>query len=152
MTQSERGLGQRWFEQVWNLGWREVIAEILSPNAILHDGASETIGPNGFYPFFDRMGAAFSTLRVDVVETFAEGDRICVRWSCTARHTGDGLGMAATGANIGVTGITIMRVAEEKIVEAWQNWDMLAMMEQIQGFARSATYLGAPSVSTAVRS
>ena len=89
---------------------------MLSPNAILHDGASETIGPNGFYPFFDRMG------------------------------------MPATGAAIGVTDITIMRVADEKIVESWQNRDMLGMMEQIQGFARSATYLVAPSANAAVGS
>jgi hypothetical protein len=34
-------------------------------------------------------------------------------------------------------------VADGKIVEAWQNWDMMAMMEQIQGRGKSATYIGA---------
>jgi hypothetical protein len=26
-------------------------------------------------------------------------------------------------------------------VEAWQNWDMLGMMEQLKGLGRSATYI-----------
>ena len=29
------------------------------------------------------------------------------------------------------------------MVEGWQNWDMLGMLEQIQGSGRSATYINA---------
>jgi len=87
-------------------------------------------------------------LRVKVEDTIAEGDRVCVRWSCTAKHTGDGLGVPATGVTIHVTGVSIVRVAGGMVTEAWQNWDMLGMMEQINGFAKpglakSATYIGA---------
>jgi len=32
-------------------------------------------------------------------------------------------------------------VADEKILEARQNWDMLGMMEQLNGLSRSATYV-----------
>jgi hypothetical protein len=40
------------------------------------------------------------------------------------------LGIAPTGVIIHATGITIARVAGGKMVEAWQNWDMLGMMER----------------------
>ena len=76
-----------------------------------------------------------------VHETIAEGDRVCVRWSSTGKHTGDGLGVPATGKTIEVTGISILRVAGGKIVEAWQNWDMLGMMEHIRDSGKSATYI-----------
>jgi predicted ester cyclase len=89
------------------------------------------------------MRATLSDLRVNVEDTIAEGDKLCVRWSCTAKHTGDGLGIAPTAVTIHVTGISIIRVAGGKMVEGWQNWDMLGMMEQIKGGARSATYIGA---------
>jgi predicted ester cyclase len=144
MTEAERGLGRRWFEQVWNEGRREAIAEMLAPEGVLHDGGLDTIGPDGFYPFFDRMRATFSELHVTVEETIAEDDKVCVRWYCTAKHTGGGLGVAPTGKAIHVTGISILRVAGGKLIEGWQNWDMLGMMEQIQGLAKSATYVGAP--------
>jgi hypothetical protein len=32
-------------------------------------------------------------------------------------------------------------VANGQMVEGWQNWDMLGMLEQIQESARSATYI-----------
>ncbi len=104
---------------------------------------SPSIGPDGFYPFFDRLRATLSDMRVTVHDTFAEHDRICVRWSCTARHTGDGLGFPPTQKTIEVTGISIMRVAGGRLVEGWQNWDMLGMLEQIHGQNKSATYIGA---------
>lgn len=143
MTDLERGLATRWFEQVWNEGRREAIAEMLAPEGVLHEAGTDTIGPEGFYPFFDRMRATFSDLRVKVEDTIAEGDKICVRWSCTAGHAGDGLGVAATGVTIHVTGISILRVAGGKLVEGWQNWDMLGMMEQIKGGGKAATYIAA---------
>jgi len=85
--------------------------------------------------------ASFSDLRVDIEDTFAEGDKLCLRWSCTAKHTGPGLGVPPTDKTIHVTGISIMRVHGGQIVEAWQNWDMLGMMEQIQNLSQPPTYI-----------
>ena len=141
MTESERGLGRRWFEQVWNEGRREAIAEMLAPDGVLHEGGRDTVGPQGFYPFYDRLRSAISEIQVRIEETFAEGDKLCVRWSCTGKHTGEGLGVPPTGKAINVSGISILRVAGGMLVEGWQNWDMLGMMEQINGMARSATYV-----------
>ena len=110
---------------------------------MIHDGGIDTTGPGGFYPFFDRLSSAFSEFHVAIDDTLVDGDKICVRWTCTAKHTGGGLGIAPTGVTIHVTGISILRAANGKLVEGWQNWDMLGMMEQIQGHSKSATYIGA---------
>jgi steroid delta-isomerase-like uncharacterized protein len=142
MTNLERDLGRRWFEQVWNQRRREAIAEMLSPEAVIHDGGTDSIGPEGFYPFYDRLRATFPDLHIDVEDTIAEGDKVCVRWSCTGKYTGDGLGIPPTGATILITGISILRVAGGKLIEGWQNWDMLGMMEQIKGSGKAATYIG----------
>ena len=142
MTESERDLGRRWFEEVWNKGRREAIAEMLAPDSVLHEAGADSVGPEGFYPFFDRLNAALSDIRVTVHDTLAEGDRVCIRWSCAGRHTGDGLGVAPTGRRIDVTGISIIRIANGKMVEGWQNWDMLGLMEQIQRTGRTETYAG----------
>jgi steroid delta-isomerase-like uncharacterized protein len=144
MTELERDLGRRWFDLVWNQGRREAIAELLAPNAVIHDGHTDTAGPDGFYPFFDRIRGTLSELHVNVHDSFAEGDKICVRWSCSGKHTGGGLGIPPTGVTIHVTGITIVRVAGGKLAEGWQNWDMLGMMQQIQNIQPYGTYIGAP--------
>jgi predicted ester cyclase len=100
-------------------------------------------GPEGFYPFFDRMQAAFSDIHVTINEAIAEADKVCVRWSCTMRHTGNGLGIPPTGKNLATTGITIVHIANRKLVAGWQNWDMLGLMQQIKGEPMAPTYIAA---------
>src|ERR1700687_6132059 len=118
---------------------------MLAPDALIHEAGLTVHGPEGFYPFFDRMQSAFSQIHVTVEDTITQGDEICVRWSCAMKHTGDGLGMAPTGKVLETTGITIIRVSGDRAIEAWQNWDMLGVMQQIQGNDMAATYVGAPA-------
>lgn len=141
MTESERNLPQQWFERVWNKGQREAIADLLNADAVIHDGGQDTRGTEGFYAFFERIHASLSQIDIQVLDTVAEGDKVCARWICTARHTGDGLGVPATNKTIHITGITIMRLSGGKLIEGWQNWDMLGLMQQIQGGERAATYI-----------
>jgi predicted ester cyclase len=143
MTESERELGTCWFEQVWNQGRREAIAEMMAHDAIVHDGESTTVGRDAFYSLFDRMTATFSETHISVEDTIAEGDKICVRWRCACRHTGGGLGITPTGETVHFTGISIMRIADSVFVEAWQNWDMPGVIEQIKGVGISGTYISA---------
>jgi hypothetical protein len=55
VTEYERNLGRRWFEEVWNKGRREAIAEMLALGAVVHDGGIDTSGAEGFCPFYDRL-------------------------------------------------------------------------------------------------
>ena len=132
MTEEDRGLGIRWFEEVWNKGRRDVIAEMLAPDAVLHEGGVDSVGPEGFYPLFDRMRAAFSEVCVTVHDTNTEFRLLC-----------EFMGVPATQRTVHMAGISIIRVAGGRLVEAWQNWDMLGLLEQIQGMQRSATYVSA---------
>jgi predicted ester cyclase len=151
MTEQEKDFGRRWFEEVWNKGRREAIAEMVRPDALFHEGNADILGPTGFYPFFDRIHGTLSAIRAEVKDSFAYDDKLCVRWSLTGTHTGDGLGLPPTGVTINVTGISIVRIADGKLIESWQNWDMLGMMTQIQGSSKAGTYLSGssgPALST----
>ena len=143
MTDTERALGRRWFEEVWNKARREAIVEMITANSVIHDGDTETVGPAGFYGFYDRIRSAFPEIHITVDDTFSEADKICVRWTCTAAHTGVGLGFPATNRIASFTGMCILRVSDGKIAEAWQNWDMLGMIEQLKGTRTTTTYIGA---------
>lgn len=45
---------------------------------------------------------------------------------------GDALDIPATDKTVHVTGISIVRIADGRMVEVWQNWDMLGILEQIK--------------------
>ena len=76
----------RWFEEVWNNGRREVIDEMFPPEFVMYDGGTESKGPDGFKPFYDRMRASFSDIKVTPHESISDGDLACLRWSATMRH------------------------------------------------------------------
>jgi len=139
----EMTLGQRWFEEVWNRGRREAIAEMMAPEAPLHEGGQTAYGPAGFYPFFDRMHASFSDMHITIEDSLVAGDKECVRWSCTMKHTGEALGLPATGKALHITGISIVRVERGLLAEAWQSWDMLGLIHQIRDEKRMWTYIKA---------
>lgn len=144
MHEDARTLITRWFEEVWNKQRREAIAELLTAEATLYEGGTPSSGPEGFYPFFDRMQATFTGLHVTIHDGISEGDKACVRWTCKMKHTGPGLGVPPTDKWIEVTGISLVRAKDGKLVEGWQNWDMLALLEQIQGKdEKAATYIAA---------
>ncbi len=132
MAENPVGIMSTWFEEVWNKGRREAVEELLASDAVLHDGSVVTQGVKGFYAFFDRMRSAFPDIHITVRDGFSQGDKGCVRWTCRMTHTGPGMGVPATGKTIEVTGITIVRAANGKLIEGWQNWDMLQLMDQIR--------------------
>ena len=143
MSLTARELGRLWFEVVWNRGRRGAIAELLSPNVVLHDAGEDSVGIEPFLLFFDRMQDTVYDIHVDVEVILAESDKACIRWTCRARHTGFGFTVPPTGAEVRITGISMIQVEEGNVVEAWQNWDMLGMMEQIKGHSAPPTYITA---------
>src|SRR3977135_2540690 len=111
----------RWFEEVWNKGRREVIDEMLPPEFVMHDGGTVSKGPDAFKPFYDRMRTSFSDIKVTPEEAVSEGDLVCLRWSFIMRHSGDGLGMPATGKKLHTTSMTMVRFANGQFSEGWQD-------------------------------
>jgi steroid delta-isomerase-like uncharacterized protein len=142
ILEGNKQLAKLWFEEVWNKGRREAIRELLAQDAVVYESGQAVKGAEGFYPYFDRMRAAFSNIHFVVHDpVLADGDMVCLIWSCTVTHSGNGLGIPATNKNLQTTGITVVRIANGKIVAGWQNWDMLGLMQQIKDEPMAPTYI-----------
>jgi steroid delta-isomerase-like uncharacterized protein len=138
MTTSDNiSLIKRWYREVWKEGKDETISELLAPDAVLKGQTgpgAEIHGPEEFAAFADRIRKAFPDTDIVVEDAFGIGDKVAVRWSATMTHSGAGLGVPATGKKVRITGMSIARFAGGKIVEGWDNWDRLAMLEQIGAY------------------
>ena len=135
MSEENKALIRRWFEEVWNKGRAEAIAEMLAADAVVHglsdDAAKPLRGPAGFLPFHTQFREAFPEIKVIVEDAIAEGDKVVARCSVRGKHTGDSLGFEATQAQVEFTGIAIVRVKDGKFVEAWNNFDFMKMYQQL---------------------
>lgn len=126
MTEDNVALGKWWFEEVWNQKNSSSVRELLATDCVMH-GISETGGdvrvPEEFLAMHARLLSAFPNMRIELQDYFGAGDKIVVRWTATMRHTGSGLGIDATGAEIKLRGMGIARIAGGKVQETWDNWD-----------------------------
>lgn len=64
-------------------------------------------------------------------DLIAEGDKVVGRFIFRGTHRGDFFGIPATGNQVTVPNIHIMRFVAGKIVEHWGNGDDLGMLQQL---------------------
>ncbi|MCA1615645.1 MAG: ester cyclase [Acidobacteria bacterium] len=142
MSEENKALVRRWFEEVWNKGRAEAIDELFAADGTAHglaDAGGEPLrGPAGFKPFFQRFRDAFPDIEVTVEDVITEGDKVAARCSVRGAHRGDSLGFAASGRAVEFTGMTFARVRDGQIVEAWNNFDFMAMFQQLGALQLSA--------------
>jgi predicted ester cyclase len=92
-------------------------------------------------PFRQRVAAfrrAFPDLSVEPDLLIAEGDLVAMRAIGRATHLGTFQGIAPTGCSWSATCTAVYRVQGGAIVDAWVQWDLLAILEQIGAVRRSA--------------
>ena len=75
--------------------------------------------------------AAFPHYEMITEDLIAEGDKVVVRFTLRATHQGNFMGIPATGRQVDVPGIIIYRIAADKIVEHWMQFDAMTMMQQL---------------------
>jgi len=119
-------------EEPWS-GTSAAIDELASPDYVGYDPAQPepTRGPQGLKEFTQEYLTAFPDGQVTVDQQIAEGDYVATRWTGRGTHQGELMGIAPTGKQVTVTGITISRVANGKVAEEWSNWDTLGMLQQV---------------------
>jgi steroid delta-isomerase-like uncharacterized protein len=106
-------------------------------------------GPQAFQEFVQRLRSAFPDIHVNIEDAFGTEDKAVARWSATMTHQGDQLGIPASGKQVRITGITIVRIANGQIVEGWDNWDQLTMMREIGAIGDLRVALTAAASTTA---
>ena len=124
---------RRILEEVFGAGNFDVVDELVAADAKGHDPAlpQPTIGPAGLKESAGGYRGAFPDLKLTVEQVVAEGDHVAIRWTARGTHKGELFGIAPTGKQATVSGITIDRWADGKIAESWTNWDTLGMLQQL---------------------
>jgi len=131
MSAQNKTLVRRWFDQVWNKGRAEAIDELLTDRSVVHGLGDDLVGSSGFKPFHAAYRNAFPDLTLQIDRMVAEDDLVAVHWSATATHSGGGLGFAATGKPVTFSGMAFIRVEGNKLVEGWNSFDQLGLLQQI---------------------
>ena len=131
MSSENKALVQRWFDEVWTKGSVASIDTLMAPSCMVHGLGEDMPGPENFKVFHAAYRDAFPDVRIELDSMVAEGDIVAARWSGTGTHRGNGLGFAATGRQVQFSGMTFARIQDGKLVEGWNVFDQLGMLQQI---------------------
>src|SRR5262245_37905776 len=111
----------------------ETIDELTAPDLVDHDplpGSSPD--RDGFKAAVRLMRAAFPDLAVEILHALVEDDKVVLHTAFRGTHSGEFLGIPATGKPISTAAIDIGRLGPDgRVAERWQRFGALQLMQQI---------------------
>jgi len=121
-AQENEALVRRYFEEAWVKRNLATVDEFMVPNYVEHqipDG--RLTSRDSLKQLLAMYYRAFPDMKSVLHDILAQGDRVMYRWSVSATHLGDWLGIPPTGNHMTATGITIYRIVGGKAVEGWSS-------------------------------
>src|ERR687893_503533 len=131
-AEENKAIFRRYAEEVGNQHNLEIVDEIFE-RYIAHqpDGSTLERGPEDVKRFQGEFFSAFSDFHISIEEQIAEGDKVVSHYTIRGTHQGDFRGMAPTGKEIELKGVTTFRFSPEgKVVETWDSYDQMSLMRQ----------------------
>jgi steroid delta-isomerase-like uncharacterized protein len=140
VSEANKTISRRLVEEVFNEGKYDLIEEIIVATFVNHDPATgDVTGIDGVRQNIDGYRSAFPDIKITIEEQIAEGNLVATRWTAKGTHKGELMGIAATGKEATVTGLTLDKIKDGKIVESWNNWDTFGLMRQLGVIPEMAT-------------
>lgn len=132
-AQQNIALTRKLFDEVFNKENLAACDELFAANVKFIDPAKPHLkaGVAAVKEMETTYCKAFPKKKIKIDDIFAAEDRVVVRWTCQGVQKGELQGIAASNKPFTITGISIYRFANGKITEVCQNWDRLALLEQI---------------------
>lgn len=133
MTTEEMNLAivQRFYDE-FSKGNTDVILDVHPETLRMHyAGESEDVPTQILRDDLDAIKKANPDLRAEIHSMIARDDMVFTELTWTATHTGDFFGIPATEETVQHNGIVVRRLEGGKIVESWEMWDDLVLLQSI---------------------
>lgn len=130
MSEENKAIVRRMFEEE-DRSEGSASTELYAPGFTAHIVGFPPMDRTAFQQFLAMWYTGFSDWNHTVEDLVEEGDRVAVRVTAQATHTGDFMGAPATGNRITAVSIGIARIASGQIAEWWNAPDRLGVMEQL---------------------
>jgi predicted ester cyclase len=109
----------------------QAIEEALAPDLLFYVNGQEMRGIEAWRQVADLYQVAIPDARMTHHEAMVEGDRVAIRWSGEATHSGPLGDIPASGNRVRWEGLDLFHLRDGKIVRCWIETDMLTIMQQI---------------------
>jgi steroid delta-isomerase-like uncharacterized protein len=73
----------------------------------------------------------FSNIKFTIIDVFGQGNKLVKHWDFKGKHTGTFFGIPATGKDVDVEGVTLVKMRDGKIAEEQDFFDNYEFMKQL---------------------
>lgn len=123
---------RRFSAEVWGEGNLALADELIAPDFVEHTPFPAPMpGLEGHKQVLIMFRKAFPDLKVTVDEVMGEDNMTFLRWHGDGTHTGEMMGIPATGKTVHVTGMDVLKLKNGKIKERWAEIDAFSLMQQL---------------------
>jgi steroid delta-isomerase-like uncharacterized protein len=110
----------------------DLIEELYPPDFVWHGPDQDIRGYEQARQFVSPFFDAFPDINITVEDAIAEGDQVATRYTIRGTHRGETEEFGPpTERQMELEGITIHRIEGGKIVEEWERYDNLSVMQQL---------------------
>ncbi len=131
MLEENKVLAQRSWELVSQQNL-DALETVYAADLVLHEPDEDLQSIEEARQYLSGYLAAFPDMNFTVEDVIAEGDQVVTRWTMRGTHRGEIEEFGPpTGKQVELEGITIHRIEDGKIVEEWERYDNLGVMQQL---------------------
>lgn len=113
-------------------GRYELAEQSVTADYIDHEAPLGTPpGPEGANAVLRWLRGAFEDLSYEILDAFADGDRVAMRVATHGTHTGEFMGKPPTGRRFEIEAIHIYRIENGLVAEHWAKRDDVGLAQQI---------------------
>lgn len=110
-------------DKINNVSFAENVVMVTSPENI--------VGIDAFKAYYQNFLTGFSDISFDIINVFGQDDNVVKHWRFQGKHTGDFFGIPATGRNVDVEGVTLVKMENGKIAEEHDFMDNMDFLGQL---------------------
>jgi steroid delta-isomerase-like uncharacterized protein len=122
---------RRFVDEVINNDDASALSELVHREYRHRTPGRELRGRDGLKALFDDYRSGLSDLNVVIDDLVVSGDKVVTSIRLTGTHSGDLLGIPATGKLLSVHGMVLSCLEDGKIIEEWEILDLLGMFRQL---------------------
>ena len=131
-AEENKALVRRYVEEFVDRSNFDLSEEIFALNFVRYDAGPDQVSRvEDLKHFFAMLHSGFPGFQSTIEDLLSEGDKVALRFTFRGIHQGEFMGIAPTGKEVTMSGIDILRVADGKLVEMWNQEDVLGMMRQL---------------------
>ena len=121
-----RALMLSYLYEVVSRGEVSSLDELVAENHVLHDlGGTKVSGKEALREHVVALRAAFPDMLVKINEVIAEGNHVSARWTLEGTQKAEWSGIPGDNRKVVASGLTFMKVKDNKIQETWNTLDIL---------------------------